>query len=89
MTMTARGLASPLDRDRSGRSRTPNAPGAGCGEPAGTITHWRNFTDSGRHFHTLVRVGPDALPSAAEQAWRILDSLRLDPDARPDWPATG
>lgn len=27
----------------------------GCGEPAGTMVHWRNFSDSGRHFHTLVK----------------------------------
>jgi hypothetical protein len=53
------------------------------------MVHWRNFTDAGRHFHTLVRVGPGASPEAAAEAWRILDSLRLDPDYRPDWRASG
>jgi hypothetical protein len=61
----------------------------GCSEPPGTMVHRRNFSDSGRHFHTLVRVGPEAPPSAAPQAWRILDSLRLDPGYRPGWPASG
>ena len=60
-----------------------------CGEPPGTMVHWRNFTDSGRHFHTLVRVGPDATHEAAAEAWRILDSLRFDPGYRPNWPASG
>jgi hypothetical protein len=61
----------------------------GCGEPRGTMIHWRNFSDSGRHFHTLVRIGPDAPASAAAQSWRILESLRLDPDYQPSWPASG
>ena len=63
--------------------------GRGCGEPSGTMVHWRNFSDSGRHLHTLVRIGPDAPASTAAQAWRILDSLRLDPDYRPSLPASG
>jgi hypothetical protein len=63
--------------------------GPGCGEPSGTMIHWRNFSDSGRHLHTLVRIGPDAPPGTAAEAWRILDSLRLDPDYRPSRPASG
>lgn len=63
--------------------------GPGCGEPPGTMIHWRNFSDSGRHFHTLVRIGPEAPPSAAAEAWQLLDSLRLNPDYRPSWPASG
>src|SRR5918993_1398673 len=39
--------------------------GRGCGEPSGTMVHWRNFSDSGRHLHTLVRIGPDAPASTA------------------------
>jgi hypothetical protein len=60
----------------------------GCGEPQGTVTHWRNFREAGRHFHTLVRIGPDAPQDSREDAWRILDSLRLDEDYRPGWPAS-
>jgi hypothetical protein len=69
----------------------PNAEpaGPGCGEPPGTMVHWRNFSDSGRHLHTLVRIGPEARPRAGSQAWQILDSLRLDPGYKPDWPASG
>jgi hypothetical protein len=63
--------------------------GEGCGEPTGTIIHWRNFSERGRHFHTLVRIGPDAPDATAAQAWRILDGLRLEPGYRPDWPARG
>ena len=61
----------------------------GCGEPAGTRTHWRNFTDTGRHLHTLVRVGPDASAASRVDAWRVLDRLWLDPDYEPDWRASG
>jgi hypothetical protein len=68
----------------------PNAEpaGHGCGEPPGTIIHWRNFADGDRHLHTLVRIGPSAPPSTASAAWRILDSLRLDPGYTPGWPAS-
>jgi hypothetical protein len=59
-----------------------------CGEPAGTIIHWRNFSDSGRHFHTLVRIGPDAPPNDTAQAWHILDTLCFDSDYRPNWAAS-
>ena len=63
--------------------------GPGCGEPRGTMIHWRNFSDSRRRFHTLVRIGPEATQQAAAEAWGILDSLRLDAGYRPSWPATG
>jgi hypothetical protein len=63
--------------------------GGECGEPAGTTTQWRNFRDAGRHFHTLVRIGPDASPGSAAQARSVLDRLRLDPDYQPDWRASG
>ncbi len=63
--------------------------GPGCGEPRGTMIHWSNFSDSGRHFHTLVRIGPEATQQAAAEAWGILDSLSLDAGYRPSRPATG
>jgi hypothetical protein len=61
----------------------------GCGEPPGTIIHWRNFADGDRHLHTLVRIGPNAPSSAAADAWLILDALHLDPGFTPSWPASG
>jgi hypothetical protein len=67
----------------------PGEPGEyGCGDPPGTTVYRRNFSDAGRHFHTLVVIGPDAPASARTQAWAILDSLRFDPDGRPTWPAS-
>jgi hypothetical protein len=63
--------------------------GPGCGEPTGTMVHWRNFSESGRHLHTLVRIGPQAPRGAAFEAWQILDALRLDPSYKPDWAASG
>jgi hypothetical protein len=51
--------------------------------------HWFNFTDAGRHFHVQVAIG-DSLPAArATEPYRILDTLRFDPDVRPDWPSAG
>jgi hypothetical protein len=75
--------------DRFGPVPEAEPAGPGCGEPPGTMIHWRNFTDAGRHLHSLVRIGPDAPPSTATEAWTILDSLRLDPGYRPSWPGSG
>jgi hypothetical protein len=61
----------------------------GCGDPWGTTIHWHNFSDSGRHFHTLVAVGPDAPAGARKQVWSILDTLHFDADRVPTWPASG
>jgi hypothetical protein len=63
--------------------------GPGCGEPLDTMIHWRNFTDAGRHLHSLLRIGPEAPPRARAEAWEVLDSLRLNAGYRPDWPASG
>jgi hypothetical protein len=82
-------LDFPPRPDRFGPVPDAEPATRGCGEPSGTMIHWRNFSDSGRHFHTLVRIGPDAAASAAAQAWRILDSLRLSPDYQPSWAASG
>jgi hypothetical protein len=68
----------------------PGEPGEhGCGDPPGATVYWRNFSDAGRRFHTLVVIGADAPASARNQAWGILDSLRFDSDRRPTWPASG
>jgi hypothetical protein len=51
--------------------------------------HWFNFTDAGRHFHVQVAIGNAMSDAKANEPYRILDSLRLDPTVRPDWPSAG
>jgi hypothetical protein len=82
-------LDFPPRPERFGPTLDAEPAGPGCGEPAGTMIHWRNFSEGGRHFHTLVRIGPNAPASAAADAWQVLDTLRLDPDYQPSWPASG
>ncbi|HEX5898513.1 MAG TPA: hypothetical protein VFY32_03860 [Solirubrobacteraceae bacterium] len=41
--------------------------------------------DGGRAFHVMVAFGPQASAEVQRQAWAILDSLRVDPGAVPDW----
>ena len=45
------------------------------------------FSDAGRNFHLLVTFGPDASLALRHQAYRIIDTLRFDPQAKPDWPS--
>jgi hypothetical protein len=56
--------------------------------PVRFVDHWFGFTDAGRHFHVLVALGHSSPAELREQAYRILDTLRFDPDVRPDWPAS-
>jgi hypothetical protein len=35
------------------------------------------FTDNGRHFYALVAFGPAATKDAQDQAWSLLDSLKV------------
>jgi hypothetical protein len=51
--------------------------------------HWFGFTAAGRHFHADVAFGTHASAETRAQAWAILDSLRVDPHARPHWPSSG
>jgi hypothetical protein len=60
----------------------------GCAPGKRFTDHWIWFTDGGRHFHVLVAFGTDAPAEVRDQAWAILDSLRIDPGARPDWSST-
>jgi hypothetical protein len=52
-------------------------------------SHWFNFTDVGRHFHVLVAIGADAPAARAREAYRMIDSLRLDPSVKPGWRSSG
>jgi hypothetical protein len=60
-----------------------------CVPSARFTDHWFGFTDGGRHFHVDVAFGPGAPEEVQQQAWAILDSLRIDPRVRPDWRSTG
>jgi hypothetical protein len=62
---------------------------AACAPEARFADRFFGMSDAGRHFHVQVAFGPDAAAATRAQAWAILDSLRVDPDARPDWPASG
>jgi hypothetical protein len=62
---------------------------AACAPEARFADHFFGVTDAGRHFHIEVAFGPGAPAATRAQAWAILDSLQVDPGARPDWPASG
>jgi hypothetical protein len=60
-----------------------------CAPGAHFSDHWFGFTAGGRHFHADVAFGPEASAGTRAQAWRILDSLDVDPATRPDWRSAG
>jgi hypothetical protein len=37
------------------------------------------FTDHGRHFYALVAFGPEASKAMRDEAWKVLDSLKVGP----------
>jgi hypothetical protein len=53
------------------------------------VDHWFGFSDAGRHFHVEVALGTAAAEDLRREAYRILDSLRLDPNVKADWRASG
>jgi hypothetical protein len=62
---------------------------ADCVPAARFTDHWFGITAGGRHFHVRVAFGPDTPSSTREEAWGILDGMRVDPTAKPDWQAVG
>ena len=48
--------------------------------------HWFEFEDAGRRFHVRVAFGLEATAEVQDEAWSILDSLKIDPSVKPDWP---
>jgi hypothetical protein len=52
------------------------------------VEFWLPFTDAGRHFYAMVVVGADAPDRVRAEAFAILDRLRFDPAAQPDWPSS-
>jgi hypothetical protein len=43
---------------------------------------WFGFTDHGRHFYARVAFGPAASKATQDDAWGLLDSLKVDPGGR-------
>jgi hypothetical protein len=66
----------------------PSEAGA-CSPSAHFTDHWFTFSDAGRHFHVLVAFGPQTSAEVQQQAWKILDGLRVDPAVAPDWKSSG
>jgi hypothetical protein len=62
-----------------------SAEDRGCVPGKHFTDHWFTFADGGRHFHVLVVFGPDASGRVKNQAWQILDSLKIDPAVKPTW----
>jgi hypothetical protein len=51
--------------------------------------YWFGFGDAGRAFHVFVGVGKDAPAELRREAFAILDTLRFDPEVKPDWRSAG
>jgi hypothetical protein len=68
-------------------SQLPSERSACPGSEA-LIQHFR-FRDARRRFDVLVASGPGASERTRRSAFAILDSLKLDPDVRPDWSSVG
>jgi hypothetical protein len=62
---------------------------AQCVPKAHFTDHWFGITAGGRHFHVRVAFGPDTPAATRDEAWAILDGLKVDPAVRPNWRAVG
>jgi hypothetical protein len=51
--------------------------------------HWFGFEDGGRRFHVRVAFGPRTTAETQDEAWTILDSLRIDRDVGAGWKSAG
>lgn len=75
--------------ERFGPSLGGRSEAYACVPRASFREHWFEFGDGGRHFHVRVAFGPQAPADVQEEAWSILDSLRVDPAATPGWRSAG
>jgi hypothetical protein len=57
--------------------------------PIPMLDYWFGFGDAGRAFHVFVGVGREAPDELRHEAFAILDTLRFDPDVKPDWQSAG
>jgi hypothetical protein len=49
-----------------------------CAPGVRMTERWFGFTDRGRHFYALVAFGPAASKAAQDDAWGLLDSLKVE-----------
>ena len=83
------GNAFPPRPAQFGPSLGSDSEGNDCAPAARLREHWFEFEDAGRRFHVRVAFGPEADARVQDEAWSILDSLRIDPAVRPDWQNAG
>jgi hypothetical protein len=60
-----------------------------CAPGVHMAEHWFGFTDHGRHFYALVAFGSAASKATQDDAWGMLDSLKVNPAVLPDWGPNG
>jgi hypothetical protein len=51
--------------------------------------YYFGFGDAGRAFHVLVAIGRSAPLDVRRQAFRVLDTLQVDPQVKPRWRSSG
>jgi hypothetical protein len=62
---------------------------ASClGHTANTVEYFIPFSDANRCFYALVVLGARAPQRTRDEAFGILDRLRFDPTAQPEWKST-
>ena len=72
-----RGGIVPPRPERFGPSLGTESTSSDCVPGARFREHWFEFADAGRHFHGRVAFGTQATAETRDQAWSILDSLRV------------
>ena len=85
----ARPLKFMPDPELPGTSTWRHCAGGEQPGPAPVLDYWFGFGDVGRAFHVMVALGKAARPAVRRQAFRILDTLRFDPDVKPHWRSVG
>jgi hypothetical protein len=78
----------PRPQQFSATPENTKGPDPACGDRPKTNGHWINFTDAGRRFHVHIVLGADAPASVRDDVWKIVNSLTVDPNVKPDWPAS-
>ena len=66
-----------------GRSTWPYCLRGDVRAPIPMLDYWFGFRDAGRAFHVLVGIGRKTPAEVRRDAFRILDTLRFDPEVRP------